>query len=253
MYRLNCDDVLAELDVAEDTGLTQAEVRARLAKHGPNQLRKQATRSAWMILISQFKGLVNVLLVAASILSFVLGDLTEGFAVLAVIAINAAIGFFTEIKATRSMEALYKMGSMSTRVRRNGRIDEIPAADLVPGDIVAVEGGDVITATDFFNLLRLAYSHINISGLLVNGNHHSAGLIIKAIFGISVTNIAHYFPHYSRNINITSGSNLSHDYHQTGGSGYFTGYSAIRVLSQNGVQNSIGYLVTKFIRVPFGN
>ena len=146
MYRLNCDDVLAELDVAEDTGLTQAEVRARLAKHGPNQLRKQATRSAWMILISQFKGLVNVLLVAASILSFVLGDLTEGFAVLAVIAINAAIGFFTEIKATRSMEALYKMGSMSTRVRRNGRIDEIPAADLVPGDIVALEGGDVITA-----------------------------------------------------------------------------------------------------------
>ncbi|NIA15139.1 MAG: HAD-IC family P-type ATPase [Nitrospiraceae bacterium] len=146
MYRRSCDDVLAELGVAEATGLTDAEVQARLVQHGPNQLRQHATRSAWLILISQFKGLVNVLLVAASTLSFVLGDLTEGFAVLAVIAINAAIGFFTEIKATRSMEALHKMGSVSTRVRRNGRIGEIPAADLVPGDIVVLEGGDIITA-----------------------------------------------------------------------------------------------------------
>jgi len=134
------------LSVDAGVGLSHSEARVRLEQQGPNELRQQATRSPWAIFISQFKSLVVLLLVGAALLSFILGDFTEGFAVIGVILINAGIGFFTEIKATRSMAALYKMGSMTTRVRREGGVVEIPATELVPGDIVVLEGGDIITA-----------------------------------------------------------------------------------------------------------
>ena len=145
-YQRSEEDVLAELSTSPGSGLSRQEARKRLAEHGPNQLIQKAPRSAWSILISQLRSLVVLLLVGAAALAFALGDWTEGFAVLAVIAINTAIGFVTEIKAARSMEALSKMGSVSTRVKRDGDVDEVPASDLVPGDIVALEGGDIITA-----------------------------------------------------------------------------------------------------------
>jgi len=145
-YRSSAQQTLKQLRVLPETGLSENEATARLRTTGPNQLRQQDTKSAWTILVSQFKSFVVALLVAASVLSFVLGDWTEGFAILAVIAINTAIGFFTEVKATRSMEALYKMGSVRTRVRRDSNVKEISADQLVPGDIVVLEGGDIITA-----------------------------------------------------------------------------------------------------------
>ncbi|HEX3035811.1 MAG TPA: cation-transporting P-type ATPase, partial [Thermodesulfobacteriota bacterium] len=77
---------------------------------------------------------------------FVFGELVEGVAIIAVILINALIGFFTELRAVRSMEALRRLGSMNAKVRRDGRILEIPSQELVPGDIVIIEGGDVVTA-----------------------------------------------------------------------------------------------------------
>jgi P-type Ca2+ transporter type 2C len=145
-YNKTWEEVVESLNVAPEQGLSAADAQKRLLEHGPNQLQAHATRGAWAILADQFKSLVVVLLVGAAVLAFALGDITEGVAVLAVIAINAAIGFFTEVKATRSMEALHKMGSVTTRTRRDGRIAEIPAGDLVPGDIVVLEGGDIITA-----------------------------------------------------------------------------------------------------------
>jgi len=138
--------VVDDLGVDPQLGLSGSEAHRRLLEYGPNQLHQKSAKSAWAILLNQFKSIVVLLLVGAAVVSFALGDLTEGIAVLVVIAINAGIGFFTEIQATRSMEALYKMGSVSTRVKREGRIGEVPAADLVVGDLVVLEGGDVITA-----------------------------------------------------------------------------------------------------------
>ncbi|MGD8793494.1 MAG: HAD-IC family P-type ATPase, partial [Anaerolineae bacterium] len=139
-------EVARALDVTPEQGLAAREVRRRRRKHGPNRLRSAQSTSAWKILLDQFKSLLVLLLAVAAILSSVFGEWIEGLAIGAVILINAAIGFFTELRAVRSMEALQRMGSVSARVRRDGQVQEIPAEKLVPGDLVVLQGGDVVTA-----------------------------------------------------------------------------------------------------------
>lgn len=145
-YNRSASEVLAELGVETGQGLADVEVSRRRALVGPNTLREARPRSALKIFLDQFKSSVVGLLAAAAVLSFIFADLPEAIAILAVIAINSAIGFFTEMSAVRSMHALYSLGTVNTRVRRNGGIREVPAADLVPGDIVVLEGGDIVTA-----------------------------------------------------------------------------------------------------------
>ena len=145
-WSLPSEEVVKALGVNPEPGLSEAEVRARTARFGPNRLREAATRGAWEILGAQFKSLIVGLLAAAAIVSFAFGDWVEGVAILVVILINAAIGFFTELRAVRSMEALRRMGGVHARVRRDGRLLDISAEDLAPGDIVVLEGGDVVTA-----------------------------------------------------------------------------------------------------------
>ena len=155
--------VLEANQVHRARGLTAAEAQQRLEQYGPNKLREAAQRSAWSILIEQFKSIIVLLLVFASALAFAFGDVVEGFAVLAVIFINAAIGFFTELRAVRSMEALQQLGHVSARVRRDGQMIEIDAEQIVPGDILIFEGGDVVTADA--RLLEAAKLQVNESAL----------------------------------------------------------------------------------------
>ncbi|WP_445664691.1 cation-translocating P-type ATPase [Fodinibius sp. AD559] len=140
------EDVLNDLQSRREKGLTRAEVKKRLEKFGANQLRKHERKSIWQILVDQFKSLIILLLAVAAAVSFLYNEILEGWAITVVIVINTAIGFFTELRAVRSMEALYKLGRVETRVRRNGEIIKIDARNLVPGDIILFEGGDVITA-----------------------------------------------------------------------------------------------------------
>lgn len=145
-WALPFTEVLGGLGVGAEEGLTPAEAGAGLETHGPNRLREVKKRSVWLILAGQFKSLIVALLAAAAVLSFAFGEILEGWAILAVILINAAIGFYTELRAMRSMEALYRLGTMSTKVRRGGEVVEVAAERLVPGDIVILEGGDIVTA-----------------------------------------------------------------------------------------------------------
>ena len=138
--------MLDRLDVEREKGLDRQQAERRLKEYGANLLRKHKQKSIWLILVEQFKSLIIGLLAVASLVAFWFGEWIEGWAILVVILINALIGFFTELRAIRSMEALFKLGKVRTRVRRNGREQEIDAEELVPGDIVIVEGGDVITA-----------------------------------------------------------------------------------------------------------
>jgi len=134
------------LDVDIEKGLTEDEVDIRLERFGHNRLTEMKKRGLLSIFIAQFKSLIVLLLLGALVLSVVLGDTIEAVAILVVILINAAIGFFTELQAVRSMEALKEMGSVSARVLLGGGIYEVPAEHLVPGDIVVMEGGDVVNA-----------------------------------------------------------------------------------------------------------
>ncbi|MGD8430268.1 MAG: cation-transporting P-type ATPase, partial [Ectothiorhodospiraceae bacterium] len=146
VWSLSADTAAGEIGVDPERGLDDSEVRRRRRQFGRNQLRRTAVRSAWDILVDQLKGLMVIFLATAAGLSFAFRDWVEGGAIVAVIVINTLIGFATELRAVRSMEALRKLGGSRARVRRNGRVREIPADELVPGDVVLVEGGDVIAA-----------------------------------------------------------------------------------------------------------
>lgn len=145
-FRRSADEIAAQLDVDIHTGLSDSEAQRRIKKYGANKLRQRKKVSLWKILFAQFNSLVVYLLVGAAAVAFALGDLVEGIAILTVIVVNAAIGFFMEFQAIRSMEALQKLASVRARVRRDGRAKEVSAADLVPGDILLCEAGDVIAA-----------------------------------------------------------------------------------------------------------
>jgi Ca2+-transporting ATPase len=140
------DDVLSALGVKRDRGLTSSAVRERQAQFGYNRLQEAKTRSSWAILIDQFKSPIVGLLGVAAIVSFIFQEWIEGIAILIAILLNAAIGFFTERQAVQSMESLKQLSQTRAKVRRNGEIQEIPAEELVPGDIVLLEGGDVVSA-----------------------------------------------------------------------------------------------------------
>lgn len=139
-------EILQELKSNADKGLSRREVRSRQRRFGLNRLRETKKKSNWLILADQLKSLIVLLLAIAAALSFLFGDWIEGIAIVAVIFLNAAIGFFTERQAIRSMEALQRLSSVSAKVLRDGHIQEIPAEQLVPGDIVILEGGDIVTA-----------------------------------------------------------------------------------------------------------
>jgi Ca2+-transporting ATPase len=145
-WAVSADEVISALDGDGERGLRGEEVKERRNVYGPNRLRQTKTKSTWLILADQFKSLIILLLAVAAVLSFLFGQRLEGLAIVAVILINAGIGFFTELKAVRSVEALRRLGSVAAKVRRDGEIREIAAENLVPGDLLIVEGGDVITA-----------------------------------------------------------------------------------------------------------
>jgi Ca2+-transporting ATPase len=139
-------EVLGGLDVVPEQGLDEGEARRRLAGFGENRLRRIRRRSVWRIVRDQFASLIVALLAAAAAVAFAVGEIVEGGAILAVIVINAAIGFVTERRALRSMEALRELGHARTTVRRDGQVRSVLAQALVPGDIVILEAGDVLTA-----------------------------------------------------------------------------------------------------------
>jgi Ca2+-transporting ATPase len=134
------------LGVARERGLAEADVRARAARFGPNRLRQIRRKSALAILADQFASRIVALLAGAAALSLAFGRPIETLAIVVVLALNGAIGFWSELGAVRSMEALRRLGSVRARVRRAGRVESVDAAALVPGDVVVLEGGDVVTA-----------------------------------------------------------------------------------------------------------
>ena len=130
--RLRSDSVL---------GLAQCEAHRRLVEFGANRLAAPNGRSALDILRSQFQNLIVLLLIAAASIAFALGENVEGSAILVVIVLNAIIGFLTEWKAEHALAALQKQSVSVAHVIRDGAELQIPAADLVPGDLVVLSSG----------------------------------------------------------------------------------------------------------------
>ncbi|NLF32541.1 MAG: cation-transporting P-type ATPase [Planctomycetes bacterium] len=147
-------EVAEALGVDPAAGLAADEARRRRERHGPNRLARAAGRSVGRILLEQFKSIVIIILALAAVLSLVFGDLPETVAIAAVILINGGIGFVSEWRATRSMEALRKIGRPHARVRRDGAEAQVDTEALVPGDVVILDAGDIAPAD-----LRLVAAH----------------------------------------------------------------------------------------------
>lgn len=138
--------ILKTFSVSPQKGLKQSQAQEQKRSFGPNKLKKTKKRSIISILIDQVESIVVIVLVAATVVSFLLGQWLEGTAIGIALLINTLIGFFTEWKAVRSMKALRELGKVETKVRREGDIREVPAEEVVPGDIVVLESGDIVTA-----------------------------------------------------------------------------------------------------------
>ena len=145
-WAMSTEEVLEKLSVSAEQGLSKQEAGKRLEKYGENRIRAAKRRSTWQILIAQFKNLIVALLAAAAVAAFSFGQALEGVAIIIAIALNILIGFFTELKAVRSMESLEKMSAVEAKVIRDSDYRNIRGAQLVPGDIVPLEAGDITPA-----------------------------------------------------------------------------------------------------------
>lgn len=140
------DEVKHMLTSDDEQGLSAAEAQKRLQKYGANTLVSAPPRSALAIFVAQFKSLIVVLLIIASALAFLLNETIEGFAIIVVIALNAIIGFLTELRAEQAITALQEQNIPTATVIRDGTEHQIQAAQLVPGDVVALAAGERVPA-----------------------------------------------------------------------------------------------------------
>lgn len=127
-------------------GLTEEEASRRLVEYGPNELAESGAKSPWRILGEQFTSILIVVLIIAAIVSAILGDYEDAVVIMAIVVLNGALGFRQEYRAEKTMSALRKLAAPVVRVRRSGVVREVPARDLVPGDIVLVEAGNFVPA-----------------------------------------------------------------------------------------------------------
>ncbi|WP_340698818.1 HAD-IC family P-type ATPase [Cellulosimicrobium funkei] len=156
--------VCAALDVDPAVGLTSAQVAERRARYGPNALAQERKERPWQAFLRQYRDLMQLVLVGAAVVSIIaLGDVTTGVVVLALTVLNALMGLHQEGKAAQSVAALQQMLVMTATVRRDGRQEQVPAEELVPGDVVGFEAGGKIPADG--RLLVAASLEIEEAGL----------------------------------------------------------------------------------------
>ena len=145
-HTLEPEEVLENLEVPLETGLSSAEVAERLEKYGPNELVEKAGRTIWQKLWEQINSFVIWLLIGAAFISAILGDWVEAGAIMLIVVLNAIMGIVQESRAEASLAALKKMAAPEAQVLRDGHRQSVPARDLVPGDIVFIEAGNFIPA-----------------------------------------------------------------------------------------------------------
>lgn len=145
-YKLETTEVLQLLDTNIEQGLTAPEATRRLKQYGPNEFVERGKRSALRILWEQLTATMVVILIFAAILSGVLGALKDTIAIATIIILYALLGFVQEYRAEQAMAALKKMAVPRVKVYRDGQLQEISARELVPGDILQLETGNVVPA-----------------------------------------------------------------------------------------------------------
>jgi Ca2+-transporting ATPase len=145
-YKLAPQEAVRQINSDTQIGLTKAEAARRLEEYGPNELVERGAKSPWAILLEQFTGVMIVILMISAVVSVLLGETLDAIVILIIVALNAFLGFTQEYRAEQAMAAIKRMAVPHVRVRREGRLQEITARELVPGDILLLETGNTIPA-----------------------------------------------------------------------------------------------------------
>ncbi len=128
------------------SGIDDITASERLCEHGKNQIEDKKKKTIVQMVLSQLSDFMILILIAAAIISGIIGDLTDTIIILAIIIINAVVGFIQEYRAEKAMEALKNMAANHARILREGKTIDLPASDIVPGDVIVLEAGNVIPA-----------------------------------------------------------------------------------------------------------
>jgi Ca2+-transporting ATPase len=145
-HKLSITEAASLLASDVEQGLADKEIAARIARYGQNKLRKGKRVSALVIFVSQFKSLVIWVLIGAAAVSAALGETVDGIAIITIVILNAVIGFIQEYRAEKAAAALARLTAPHCRVVRGGHSMVVSATEIVPGDIVLLEGGDLVAA-----------------------------------------------------------------------------------------------------------
>lgn len=164
-YNIPIIELIEKLESDAEKGLNITEATSRIEKYGSNTIQSEKGKYPLKILLSQFNNLIVYLLLFAAAMSVWFQEYLDTTAILLVILINALIGFWMEMQAQRSMNALKKIASVPAKVFRDGKLKEISSEEVVPGDIIFVEAGDMITAdARIINATHLSVNEASLTG-----------------------------------------------------------------------------------------
>ncbi len=172
-YQQSPDDVLAELKTPP-SGLTDEEAQRRLEQYGPNELVEKKRATPLMMFLGQFSDFMILVLIAAAIVSGVIGELSDTIAIVVIVLLNAILGFSQEYRAEKAMAALKKMAAANAVVFRGGEHQTIASSELVPGDMVILDAGNIVPADmRIIEAARLKIEEAALTGESVPVDKHS--------------------------------------------------------------------------------
>lgn len=175
-HALTPNEVISQLETPIETGLSSAEVKLRQQKYGLNELVEKKRTSFWQMLWSQLNNFIVILLIAASVISAVLGDYIEAGAIMLIVVLNAILGIVQESRAEEALAALKKLAAPEAKVLRDGQHISVPAPQLVPGDIVFIESGNFIPADlRLLEAFNLSIEEASLTGESVPVTKHAEG------------------------------------------------------------------------------
>jgi len=145
-HTLSAEETAQKLDTESHRGLSHDEAGKRYLKYGANILHEVEVRSPWRMLLNQFSEFMILVLIGAAIISGIVGDVEDTITIVVIIILNAVIGFIQEYRAERSIAALKRMAETMVQVQREGEIHTINASEVVVGDVVLLEAGNLVSA-----------------------------------------------------------------------------------------------------------
>lgn len=165
------------------SGLTGTEVKERHLRYGANEITERKRKPAWKIFLGQFADFMIFILMAAAVVSGVIGDIEDTYVILIIIVLNAVIGFVQEYRAEEAMAALRKMAASTAKVYRDDNVSLVPSSELVPGDIIVIEAGNIVPA----DIRLLEAVQLTVDEASLTGESHS---VLKHSDRLSGDNLA---------------------------------------------------------------